>query len=114
MSFNLGKRASCFGSGDYPMRSHRVAYKHDGNEAAGVPGLKVQSPATLGWRLRVERRHICHFGKTVRSGLSLVLMDSRRYRDCSQLLEVDTYGRPAKPATKATRFIGQDTELCRR
>jgi hypothetical protein len=35
---------------------------------------------TLGWRLRVELKHICRFEKTVRLGMPSVPMDSRRYR----------------------------------
>jgi hypothetical protein len=53
------------------------------NEAAGVPSLKTQSPSTLGWRLRIDLRHICRFEKTIRFGTPLGLMDSRRYREAS-------------------------------
>jgi hypothetical protein len=33
--------------------------------AAGLLGLKTQSPSTLRWRLRVEVRKTCRFDKTI-------------------------------------------------
>jgi hypothetical protein len=42
--------------------------------------LKTQSPSTLRWRLRVEVGRTCRFDATVKSGIPLSLMDSRRYR----------------------------------
>jgi hypothetical protein len=75
------------------MRPDGVDKSIMGNEVAGVLSLKTQSPSTLGWRLRVELRHICRFEKTVRFGIPPVPMDSRRYRDCSHLPYVDAYDR---------------------
>jgi hypothetical protein len=48
---------------------------------------------TLGWRLRVELKHVCSFEKTVRLGRPSVPTDSRRYRNCSHLPQVDSHGR---------------------
>jgi hypothetical protein len=45
-----------------------------------VAGLNAQSPAKLGWRLRVEPTYTRRFEKTVTLGTPFGLMDSRRYR----------------------------------
>jgi hypothetical protein len=34
-------------------------------------GLKTQSPSALGWRLRVETKHTCRFGRITDSGMSV-------------------------------------------
>jgi hypothetical protein len=51
------------------MRPDDVDWIHDTIEAVGLPDLETQSPSTLGWRLRVERRNTNCF---------VQIIDSRR------------------------------------
>jgi hypothetical protein len=47
---------------------------------------ETQSPSPLRWRLRGQVSHIRHFEITVKSATPIGLMDSRRCRDWSHIL----------------------------
>jgi hypothetical protein len=101
------------------MRANGASQIQHGVEAAGVSSLKIQSPSTLRWRLRVEpgadqslRKHDKaryltwpHGQSPLPRGRRPPPLCWRAWAAARQLPD----RRPISIATKATLFMGQDT-----